>query len=304
MSLSVSSRTANIIVVDIGGTWLKLRAMFQEVVLEMDAIHATALIRTHDPAQSLAKLVMDFAQSCKIDDYVLVATVPGFIGADFDEVLHTPNIPELHGVRLASELSSRLGRKVLIERDAILTLLGEHENGAARSSDFALGLFFGTGIGAAFLANGQPFRGGGWALEIGHTPCGADGQILEDRASGRALSELAVKHGVGVEALFRVAAGRPDLKQDLSRIVTIQAKAISTAVSLFSPQVIVLGGGVFEMDLYPRRKLEEQVKGMFSPKSVVHPEVRWSSLGWRSAIFGARRLVADSARGTTRRLGA
>ena len=100
----------------------------------------------------------------------LVATVPGFVDRDFDTVLHAANVPELNGLQLASELRQALGLPVLLERDVVLQLLGESAAGAVRGRCEVLAIYIGTGIGAAYLGEQGIFRGGGWALEIGHIP--------------------------------------------------------------------------------------------------------------------------------------
>jgi len=290
---ATAPRTANIIVADIGGTWIKFRAVVAGALLDDETIHPSSSIRTGDPAERLAILVRDFAKRCAIDDYVLVATIPGFIDHDFDRILHTPNIPELHDCLLASELKTRLGKPVLLERDAILALLGEAEAGVAKGEDFVLGIFFGTGIGAAFLVDGRPFRGSGWALEIGHLPCGEPGQILEDFASGRALSELAEQFNTRIESVFSVAPELPGLRQTLDTFISRQAKAISAAITFFGPRMVVLGGGVLNIEGFPRAQLLAEVSARLSPKPLVNPTICWSTLGWRSAAYGAARIVAE-----------
>jgi len=283
----------DIVIADIGGTWLKLRAMRNGVALDEEAVHPISKIKTTRPTASLSDLIADFAKTCSLRDYFLVTTVPGFIGLDFDEVLHSSNMPELRGIHLRTELQSLLGQPVIVERDAVLTLLGEYESGVARGQDDVLGIFFGTGIGAAFLSGGKPFRGGGWALEIGHTPCGGAGHILEDFGSGRALATLAKHRSVEVGGVFKSADTCPDLAAALDDFVSVQANAIATAVALYSPKLLVLGGGVLEMDGYPREELIRKLLSRVSPRNIRDPEIRWSSLGWRSALFGAAHLLGQ-----------
>lgn len=280
----------NIVIADLGGTWLKLRTMRGGVPLADEAIHPISKIKTTRPVASLSGLIEAFAEKCSLNDYCLVIAVPGFVDLDFDKVLHSNNIPELRGIHLQAELQSQLGQPVVIERDAVLTLLGEHDSGVARGKDDVLGIFFGTGIGAAFLSNGQPFRGGGWALEIGHMPYGGT-HILEDYGSGRALATLAKHHSVAVGGIFKSAQNGQNLTDALQDFVSVQAYAIATAITLYSPKLLVLGGGVIEMDGYPREDLVDKLLNRVSPRNIRDPEIQWSSLGWRSALFGAANLL-------------
>lgn len=284
------SDQSNIIVADLGGTWLKLRAMRDGEPLADEAIHPTAAIKTAQPIVALSAFIHAFANTLMLIDYRVVITVPGFVDLDFDKVVHSNNIPELEGVYLQTELQSRLGQPVVVERDTVLTLLGEYNSGVAQGKNDVLGIFFGTGIGAAYLRDGKPFRGGGWALEIGHMPYGHD-KTVEDYGSGRALVDLADLHRVAVSDVFRVADQHSELANALDDFVSVQAYAIATAITFCSPKLLVLGGGVLEMNEYPREKLTDKVFSRVSPKKIRDPEVRWSSLGWRSALFGATNLL-------------
>lgn len=291
-----NKEVSNIVIADLGGTWLKLRAMRDGAPLDDETIHPISIIKTIKPVASLSDLISEFAEKCLLNDYCLVITVPGFIDLDFDKVLYSNNIPELRGIYLRTELQSQLGRPVIVERDSVLTLLGECDSGVAHGQDDVLGIFFGTGIGAAFISEGRPFRGGGWALEIGHMPYG-DNHILEDYGSGRTLVTLAKHHSLAVGDIFKSAQNRPDLAEVLQRFVSVQAYAIATAIALYSPKILVIGGGVIEMDGYPRDELVKKVHELVSPRNIRDPEIQWSSLGWRSALFGAANLLEKKTNG-------
>src|ERR1700722_11707628 len=79
--------------------------------------------------------------------------------------------------------------------------------------------FIDTGVGAAFMDGGKPFRGAGWALEIGLMPFCGQGRVpegvradcLEAYASGRALRGIAGRYEVAIDGIFRAAASNPPL---------------------------------------------------------------------------------------------
>lgn len=228
----------------------------------------------------------------------IVSTVPGFLDAQHNRVLYAANIPELNGLLLASDLGHRLGLPVLLERDSVLALTGEYVAGVCQGAGSVLGLFFGTGIGGAFLQQGLPFRGSGWALEIGHMPfsasrqwlCAERGECLEAYASGKALERIAQHHQVPIEEVFRTPA--PELSNHLREFVTNQAYAIATAIAILSPEVVVLGGGICEMRDFPRAQLVSELEQLFPFLSTGRPlDLRWASLGWRSVLHGATLAV-------------
>jgi allose kinase len=154
----------------------------------------------------------------------VVATVPGFIGKDFDTVLHTANFPELEGIRLGTELASKLGVPVRLERDVVLQLLGESVAGAVAQQSEVLAVYLGTGVGAAYLGKDGISRGGGWALEIGHMPVyrpddGGRPKRAETYASGARLVELVSDYELPVADLFAAVGQRPSLGERLDEIV-------------------------------------------------------------------------------------
>ncbi|HET9070223.1 MAG TPA: ROK family protein [Amaricoccus sp.] len=279
-------------VAEIGGTSVRIGFADGGAPLRFARTSPTGAIRTADPAGDLAGLIGAAAAEAGIAPARVVATVPGFLDHDRDTVLHAANVPELAGVRLASRLSAALGLPVTLERDVALQLLGESVAGAVAGEREVLAVYLGTGIGAAYLGAHGLFRGGGWALELGHLPVappGADGEAparVEDEASGAALAALAAVHAVPVAGIFEATAApvRAALDAALSR----QAFAVAAATVLFSPRIILIGGGVPAMAGYPRDMLADRLRrALPEPYRRRPPEVRWASLGWRAAIHGA-----------------
>lgn len=292
MTRSAAGET--IAVAEIGGTSVKIGFADRGRPSAFVRTYPTAELRQGDPVAKLAGLVRSAADEAAIEIDRIVVTVPGFIGRDFDTVLHAANIPELSGIRLASELSASLGIPVSLERDVVLQLLGEHAAGAVQNERQVLAIYLGTGIGAAYLGEYGIFRGGGWALEIGHMPIRKAGdpqqtpQRVEAYASGATLVELAAAFGQPVAQLFRHADNVPPLHQALDDIVWHHAVTIASAVVLFSPRIILLGGGVVEMDAYPRHALKQRIVDCLPfADRVYQVEIRWAGLGWQAAIHGA-----------------
>ncbi|MHA6686040.1 ROK family protein [Mesorhizobium sp. A556] len=291
------AETATIAVAEIGGTSVKVGFADRGAPLEFTRTCSTDELRHGVPVSRLAAILRTASLEAGLAIERVVATVPGFIGRDFDTVLHTANIPELNGTHLASELAAALGVPVRLERDVVLQLLGESIAGAVRGESEVLGVYFGTGIGAAYLGRDGIFRGGGWALEIGHMPVrrmddhGNPPRRVEAYASGVTLVDLASRHGVAVNDLFEAGAGSPALADALDDILWQQAVTVASAAVLFSPQTILLGGGVVEMTGYPRDLLKHRIVGCLPHSGLIHsPDIRWACLGWQAAIHGAIHL--------------
>lgn len=257
-------------------------------------------LRCGDPLSAMEDIVRSFAADNGLGFDAVVMTIPGFVDRDFDHVLHAANIPQLNGIAVASGLSDRLGVPVLLERDAVLLLQGERLQGAAQGADSVLGLFFGTGVGAALIENDQVFRGAGWALEIGHMPIHGDAEpmaglkadSLEVYASGRRLNHLAENYGVAVEDLF-LNQDLPALVADLTVFVRDQAFATASALLMLCPQTLVLGGGILEMNGYPREVLMAQIRERASLPPGRDLDIRFASRGWRAVLDAAAHLAAS-----------
>ncbi len=286
-------------VVEIGGTSVKFGFAQGGFPLPFSTVVPTTLIRTGDPIGALAQLARQVSAEAGLVPSGMVATVPGFIARDFDTVVHAANVPELNGLPLATELSAALGMSVVLERDVALQLLGERRAGSVMGEDNVLAIYFGTGIGAAYLGDGKVFRGGGWALELGHMPVHGRGESLpglepdrlEVYASGRTLSALAAENGIPVERLFVAGRDIPALQARLDAVVRDQAFAVATAMAVMSPHVVLLGGGIVEMDGYPRERLTATLADHLPVPPAIQPlTLRWAGLGWKAAVWGAIEL--------------
>jgi allose kinase len=294
-----------IAVAEIGGTSVKIGFARRGLPVAFAKTYPTSELRQGAPIAKLADMLRLAGHEAGLKPDRAVASVPGFIGLDFDTILHTANIPELEGVRLASLLASELGMPVRLERDVVLQLLGESVAGAVVGESEVLAVYLGTGIGAAYLGKDGIFRGGGWALEIGHMPVyrpdlgDMQPKRIEAYASGVTLVELAAAHGVAVGKLFQIAQSTPELGKALDDILWHQATTIACAAALFSPRIILIGGGVVEMNEYPGELLRGRIAKCLPQSDRIRPlDIRWAGLGWQAAIHGA---VLVSSRGTNRR---
>lgn len=302
MSKHLSLSDEPVLVIDIGGTNIKFGYSLAGQPLAFRRLFSTDELKVRDPVKALTGMVEAVVAETGVRPQTIVAAVPGFIDTDDDHVLYAANIMGLNGRRLGTELGQLVGCTVLLERDAVLALTGEVLAGAAQDEDHVLGIFFGTGIGAAFIDGGKPFRGAGWALEIGLMPFCGEGRVLEGMrtdcleayASGRALQGIAERHGVAIDGIFRAAEANVALADELAVFVRCQAFAVGMAVAMVSPATIVLGGGVLDMDGFPKEKLRELIVNHSPVAETGRPiDLRWCSHGWLAVLHGAPAVVAE-----------
>jgi allose kinase len=287
---------STVLVVDMGGTSIKIGFVVDGQPKDYVRLFRTSDLRAPAPVDVLEQMITAAIRESGLKPEAIVSTVPGFLDPIDHRILYAANIPELNGCPLAESLTERTGLRVVLERDAVLALLGEHCAGVCQGASSVLGLFFGTGIGAAFLQDGLPFRGSGWALEIGHMPfhatrrwvAGERNDCLEAYVSGKALQHIAEHHQVPIGDVFAASACNPALSEDLLVFVKHQASAIASAIAIVSPATVVIGGGICEMKNFPKARLLTEVEQQFPFIHTGRPsDLRWAALGWRSVLHGA-----------------
>jgi len=289
-------------VIDIGGTHIKFALMENGLPRILSQHFPASALRHDEPVHALVQLIHHACQLLDVSTDRLdavVATVPGFLDPDLDRVHFAGNILQLNGKRLGSELAAQLHIPVYLERDAILLLQGEWQAGAGREAQHLLGIFFGTGVGAAWLDDGRPFRGSGFALEVGHIPFRGVGakrdarQRLEDHVSGRILEAIAERHSTGISNVFLAGTANPGLQQEIDGFIHDMAEATATVVTLFSPQRLVVGGGICHMPGFPYDKFVRYVTTLMPQVHTGGFELRRAELGWQAALHGAAVRLAQ-----------
>lgn len=288
---------STILVIDIGGTHVKFGYVIEGRPQSFTHFVPTQGLRDVNPVERLAAETRQAIDLHGASPDIIVCTVPGFLAKDGDLVLHLPNIPELDGYRLKTDLAAQLGVPVVLERDSNLALLGESLAGAAKDAGAVLGIFFGTGIGASLIVDGKPFRGSGWALELGHAPVFGENTedtalkhpSTEDYASGRALQAIASRHGAPIRDVFEIGRRSAPLGSELDRFVRYQALAVTSAIAALSPETVVLGGGVLDIAGYPKHRLEELIAANAPcAKTGLLLDLRWASV-----LHGAPQIVRE-----------
>lgn len=297
--LPAEAADGDVVVVDAGGTSVRLGHLRDgEPAAEIE-VSSSAALRVEDARSALADLVHVHVGRHGLAPAVVVVGVPGLLDRERDTFAHCNNIPQLEGTGLRRELEARLGCPVLLEQDIMLQLLGEHRAGAARGSPAVFAAYFGTGIGAAYLQDGDPFRRGAASLQAGHIPMLARGtpclcgnrDCVEAHACGHTLAALAARARVPVETLF-AHRGDPALDRSLEEFVMLQAWMIATAVTLLEPDDVLVGGGIPSMDAYPHETLERTIRAHLQhPRPADTLRISHASLGHHGALHGALALV-------------
>jgi fructokinase len=148
--------------------------------------------------------------------------------------------------------------------------VSEATDGAAVGADIVFGVIVGTGCGGGIAINGHVHSGrNGVAGEWGHMPlpwptpeevpgpvcyCGKNG-CIETWISGtgfeRDYEVHTGRHLSGHQIISAVAEGNPDAVAALSRLEDRMARGLALIVDVLDPDVIVLGGGLSNIETLP-----------------------------------------------------
>jgi len=217
----------------------------------------------------------------------------------------------LNGRDLTVDIAARLGRSVRCANDADCLALSEAADGAGAGAGCVFAVILGTGVGGGVVVDGRiltgPNRIGG---EWGHNPmpgepdaemrarpcyCGKSG-CIEQFISGPAVeAEFARVSGTRlplVEIASRAAVGAaapdPHACAAIGRLVSRLGRALAVVCNTIDPDVIVLGGGVSNIEGLAARVPEAVAPHVFGD-SFVTP-VRQARFGDASGVRGAARL--------------
>lgn len=193
--------------------------------------------------------------------------IPGTI-SPASGMVKNANATWLIGKPLGRDLEAALGRPVRIANDANCFAVSEAVDGAAKGAEVVFGVILGTGVGGGVVVGGRPLLGANAiAGEWGHNPlpwprdgerpgppcyCGKRG-CLETFLSGPGLVHDYHEAGAGkaasAEEIATLAgAGDEGAIAALERYEGRLARGLASVINLIDPDVIVLGGGVSNID--------------------------------------------------------
>jgi glucokinase len=211
---------------------------------------------------------------------------------------------------LARRLKSALRVTVVVESDRNAAVLGEAWRGAARGRNDAIVLILGTGIGAGILSGGRLVRGAhelsgcaGWMVVTDEpAPKGPRLGQLESLAAGPAIARAARKelardkHGLLKEIpanmidAYKVAEAA---RQGDRLGIEVYLKAgrllgygVANLVSLFDPEIVVIGGGLAGASDLFLDTLRRTMKERAQPIAVKKVKVAVSRLGGEANLLG------------------
>ena len=242
--------------------------------------------------------------------------LPGIMDSNTGVCFWSPNFPHWKDVPIAATVSAGVGAPAFILNDAKCAALGELHYGAGRGCRNMVMITLGTGIGGAFVVDGQLLMGpNGSVGEVGHHTidptgrkcgCGNYGcweamcarDAIIERAerklqTGRESSLREVTRGEVTPALISEAAAKGDAlaKEVLDEIGFYIGVGAANLINMLNPERFVIGGGISQAGEALLAPIRRTVEARAVPKQRETAQIVPAELGDNAGVMGAAALV-------------
>lgn len=206
------------------------------------------------------------------------------------------------GRPLKRDLETALGVPVELANDANCFALAEARLGAGRDARCVFGVIMGTGVGGGIVLDGNVRHGcQGIAGEWGHNVIDADGPPCYCGKHGCVETFLS---GPALESYYAGICGKrrqlPDIVRrrgtdpcatvTVARLLTYFGRSLAQVINILDPDVVVLGGGVSNVDPLYTEGLAQVADNVFN--DALQTRIVRHELGDSAGVFGAAMLVS------------
>ena len=250
--------------IDLGGTKIEAAILNNNGHMIWQKRQQTSKLSYDETITRITGLVDDARQSTGFAGRIGIG-VPGSIRRSTGKS-QGASLTYLNNRDLQSDLKSALNTDVRMANDANCFALSEATDGAGKGCEVVFGLILGTGCGSGIVINGRPLSGiNGIAGEVGHNPlpwpitdeylnhdcwCGNSG-CIETFISGAAISkDYYDRTGVDIPVEDIAARINTDLvAQSVFQVLEDRlARTLAMVINTLDPDVIILGGGLSNLD--------------------------------------------------------
>ncbi len=211
----------------------------------------------------------------------------------------------LNGKFLLQDLEELLGIKVTIANDANCFAIAEASFGAGKeiapNAESVFGVIMGTGVGGGLVINGKILQGrhglgGEWGHNFldssgGNCYCGKIG-CVETILSGPAIEKYYQSLTSNYKSLAEISKlqheGDQAAIETIDRLVHYFGKAMATIINIIDPELIIIGGGVGNLDVLYSKGVQEVSNHIFNP--IMETKFVKPKLGDSAGVFGAALL--------------
>lgn len=213
-------------------------------------------------------------------------------------LMKNANTVRMNGKPLKEDLERMLGRKVAIQNDANCFAMAEALYGAGKGKELVFGVIMGTGCGGGIVHKGEVITGlQAIAGEWGHTVidpngpvccCGTRGCIETFISGGGLEKRYAEKYGRHLslrEIVAHYRQGDAKAAEFMGIFFRNFGRSLANLINVLDPDVVVMGGGVSNIDELYTEGVAEVARQVFSD-SLETPIVR-HKIGDSAGVIGA-----------------
>lgn len=193
--------------------------------------------------------------------------VPATVNKEKNKIISAPYLHSLGNINLAEVIKSKFKNiEVFLEKDVNFLLYKDMYDMNLYNYPIVCGVYFGTGIGNSIYINKEFISGKhGTAGELGHIPVYGNNKIcgcgnigcIESKASGKALQYINDEKykNNDISEIFKHYNEDKELKD----FIDVLSIAVATELNILDPDIFIFGGGLQDMNNFPRKELEENI---------------------------------------------
>jgi glucokinase len=313
--------------IDLGGSKLALALFSNEGEMLLKETMPLGNRQGKAAGKFITENVLVFMERAEAKNNKIISvgiSVPG-ISHISSGTVWAPNIPGWEDYPLLKEIKEVTGAvPVIIDSDRACYILGEIWRGNAKGCRDAIFLSIGTGIGAGILVNGEILRGSndiagciGWMaldrpFESKYISCGcfeyyASGEgiakvtkslLTEKEYSGSELSDMNKDDITSVEVFAAYEHGDPLAVKVIQQCIEFWGMAVANLVSLFNPEKIIFGGGVFGPGKQFIPDIKKEAAKWAQPVSINQVIMDGTALAGDAGVYGAGFLASKQLTGS------
>jgi predicted NBD/HSP70 family sugar kinase len=291
--------------IDLGGTKIECVVIDGEKTLIRRRISTEADKGYDHIIAQIKKLVTEVSAEIGFRPTSIGFATPGVLDP-ISQRMKNCNTVVMNNQPMQKDIENALQIPVKLANDANCFALAETLLGAGKNfpnAEIVFGVIMGTGVGGGLIAHNRIIEGiHGIAGEWGHNVleengepcyCGKRG-CVETVISGVALENYYARISGSAltlkEILTNHLAGNDKFAdQTIERLLEFYGRAVSTLINVLDPNLIVIGGGVGNVDLLYTEGYRRIKKYMFNPDELKTPILK-PALGDSAGVFGAALL--------------
>ena len=281
--------------IDLGGTKTEVILLDENI----NTIERKRIPTPQNDYEEILDVIFSLTNSITKDysDFQIGICTPGTISKKTG-LIKNSNTQCLIGKPLRSDLEKKFNKKISMENDANCFTMAEVMMGAAQGYEVVFGVIMGTGVGGGIVINAKLHAGrnniaGEWGHHILYPNgnscyCGKKG-CIETYLSGPALQNSWKEISGNAESIQEILKHDPiEIKVWKTLFLQNFGLGLANVIDILDPDVIVLGGGLSNIDFLYTEGKDSIYHNVFS--DVVDTPILKNELGDSAGVFGAALL--------------